>query len=99
MSDHSAICEAIGSRTLLEFDYDEHHRVVAPYCHGVTRKNIEVLRAIQVGGSSRTDGRGLGKLWHAKKMQNPRSSHESLIPSDPKYNPDDRVMLRIHCRV
>src|SRR4051794_19349504 len=99
MTSASTICEAIRSRTLLEFDYGGHHRVVAPYCHGVTTKNVEVLRAIQVGGSSRTGGFGFGKLWHVEKMRNLRTSDERFIPNDPNYNPDDTAMLRIHCRI
>ena len=95
----SLICQAIERRTLLEFDYDGHRRVVAPYCHGVTRKQVEVLRAIQVGGSSRSGGFGFGKLWHVDKMQNLCASDEPFLPTDPEYNPDDSVMLSIHCRV
>jgi hypothetical protein len=91
------LCRAIRSRTLLEFDYDRKPRVVAPYCHGVTHKNVEVLRAIQVGGASGSGGFGFGKLWHVAKMQNVRTTSEPFLPSDPNYNPNDHAMGRIHC--
>jgi hypothetical protein len=46
-SGNPIVCATNSGRTLVEFDYDGHHRVVAPYCHGLTRKNVEALRAIQ----------------------------------------------------
>jgi hypothetical protein len=99
VTSHPHLCRAIRTRTLVEFDYDGHHRIVAPYCHGVTSKNVEVLRAIQVGGSSRSSGFGFGKLWHVDKITNLRGSDEKFLPTDPHYNPDDSVMMHICCRV
>jgi hypothetical protein len=96
---HSPICRAIHSRTLIEFDYDGFHRIVAPYCHGLTARHVEVLRAIQVGGASRSSGFGFGKLWHVEKMRNLRGSAEPFLATDPQYNRDDSVMARICCRV
>jgi hypothetical protein len=93
------LCQAIRSRTLLEFEYDGQLRVVAPYCHGMTKHDIEVLRAIQIGGASSSGGFGFGKLWHVSKMQNVRNTDERFLPTDPNYNPNDSVMARIHCRV
>lgn len=95
---NDALCSAIRDRVLLEFDYDGRHRVVAPYCHGFTAKG-EVLRAIQVGGRSRSHGMGFGKLWMVNKMQNVRRTAQSFVPDDPHYNPDDSAMTAIHCNV
>jgi hypothetical protein len=91
------VCEAIRNLVLLEFDYDDRHRVVAPYCHGFTA-NGEVLRAIQVGGESRSHGMGFGKLWLLDKIVNLRLTSEPFVPNDPHYNPNDSAMTRIHCR-
>jgi hypothetical protein len=99
VSPHGHICRAIQSRTLLEFDYEGHHRIVAPYCHGLTAAEIEVLRAIQIGGSSRSAGFGFGKLWHVAKMLNLCGSDERFLPTDPHYQRNDSVMARICCRV
>jgi hypothetical protein len=65
----------------------------------VTRSQVDVLRAIQIGGESRSAGFGFGKLWHVVKMTNIRNTDEPFVPTDPHYNPDDSVMARIHCRV
>jgi hypothetical protein len=93
------ICEAIANRTLLAFEYDGHTRIVAPYLHGVGHRKVDILRAVQVGGWSRSGQFGVGKLWTVTKMVEVRSTGESFQPDDPSYNPDDTAMLRIHCRV
>ncbi len=95
----SIICEAIRGRSLLEFQYHGLHRVVAPYCHGISSRGVEVLRAVQIGGSSRSGGFGFGKLWSVAEIVNPRLATESFVPDDPDYNPNDSGMRHIHCRV
>jgi hypothetical protein len=62
------ICEAIQRRLLLELDYDGLHRVVQPYAHGRSTAGREVLRAIQVGGQSRSARIASGKLWSVEKL-------------------------------
>jgi hypothetical protein len=94
----TTICEGIRARRLLEFDYAGLPRVVAPYCHGLTRSG-EALRAIQVRGSSRSGPFNEGKLWTVSKMRGLRLLDETFIPDDPNYNPNDSAMIRIHCRI
>lgn len=93
------ICEAIRKRVRLEFRYHGLARVVEPYCHGISTRGAESLRAIQVGGASSSRGYGFGKLWTVAEMTEPRLSGESFTPNDPDYNPDDSAMSQIHCRV
>jgi len=93
------ICEAIRNRALLEFKYQGRLRVVAPYCHGVSTRNVEVLRGIQVGGFSSSRGYGFGKLWVVAEMDRPRVLAQTFVPDDPRYNPEDSAMIQIHCRV
>ena len=93
------LCEAIGTRRLLAFTYEQHTRVVAPYCHGFTRAGDEVLRAVQLRGSSRSGHFGTGKLWTVSKMRLVRTLSEGFIADDPDYEPNDSAMARIHCRV
>jgi hypothetical protein len=95
----SIIGEAIRRRALLEFRYQGRFRVVAPYCLGVSTRGVEVLRAIQLRGSSSSGGLGFGKLWDVSKMMNPRVLHETFVPDDPNYNPNDSGMTRIYCRI
>jgi hypothetical protein len=93
------ICEAIRRRVLLEFHYQGKLRVVAPYCHGVSTRGNEVLRAIQVRGTSRSGGLGIGKLWYVSEIDEPRMLDEAFAPDDRQYNPDDSAMKHVHCRV
>jgi hypothetical protein len=92
------ICAAIGAHELLAFDYGGYRRVVAPYCHGTTR-NGEALRAVQVGGASRSGHFEFGKLWIVGRMANLQTTAATFVPDDPDYNPDDSAMLSVHCRI
>jgi hypothetical protein len=82
-----------------EFHYRGLWRVVAPYCHGVPRRGVEVLRAVQVGGSSTSRGFGFGKIWSVSEIVAPTLLSAPFAPDDPHYNPDDSAMKSIHCRV
>lgn len=93
------LCEGIRTTTLLAFGYEGNARVVAPYCHGFTRNGDEVLRAVQLRGSSRSGRFGRGKLWTVSKMRLVRTLDERFIPDDPDYEPNDSAMVRIHCRI
>ena len=95
----SIICEAIRRRSLLEFEYTGLHRVVAPYCHGLSTTNVESVRAVQIRGSSHGKGFGFGKLWTVSKIVKPLITDETFTPDDPDYNPNDSGMNQIHCRV
>src|SRR5262245_38720838 len=94
-----AICEAIEGHRVLEFDYEGHHRIVNPYCHGFTRSGTETLRAVQVEGSSSSGRFGFGKLWTVAKIQGLRILERNFVPDDPDYNPNDMAMIEVHCRV
>src|SRR5687767_13010209 len=96
---NSIICTAISKRMLLEFEYEGFRRVVAPYCHGVSTRDADVLRGVQVAGASRSGGLGFGKLWITAKMVSLRMSAKAFTPDDPHYNPDDSGMKHIHCRI
>jgi hypothetical protein len=95
----SVLCDAIRTRSLLEFDYHRLHRVVVPYCHGVSTRGVEVLRAVQVRGSSASGGFGFGKLWVVADIVEPRMTGERFVPDDPGYNAEDHAMKTIHCRI
>jgi hypothetical protein len=93
------ICEAIRRQSLLQFQYQGRLRIVAPYCHGVSTRGTEVLRAIQVRGSSASSGFGFGKLWSVAEMQNIRILNETFTPDDLDYHPDDSAMRQVHCHI
>jgi hypothetical protein len=98
-SELHTICDAIRARRRLAFEYDGQLRVVEPYCHGWGAQGGELLRAIQVAGSSRSRGFGFGKLWKLDRMRRVKAMDQTFVPSDPHYNPNDSAMARIHCRI
>jgi hypothetical protein len=93
------LCQAIAKRKRLAFTYERHVRVVESYCHGFTRAGSEVLRAVQVRGSSRSGHFDGGKLWTVSKMRLARTLDEDFVPGDPEYEPNDSAMVDIHCRI
>jgi hypothetical protein len=93
------ICQAIQQRRKLIFDYNGLRRIVAPYCYGISTRNQEVLRAIQIGGASSSRGYGFGKLWTVSEISGLELSAEHFTPNDPQYNPNDTAMKRVICRV
>jgi hypothetical protein len=93
------IAQAIRTLHRLTFQYDGLSRVVEPYLLGRLRSGREMLRAVQVGGSSRSGTFGSGKLWEVAKMQTVQRLQVAFVPSDPDYSPDDAAFVAIHCRV
>lgn len=93
------ICQAIQERRKLIFDYSGLRRIVAPYCYGISTRDTEVLRAIQIGGASSSRGYGFGKLWTVSEISRLELSTENFTPNDPQYNPNDTAMKRVICRV
>ena len=95
----SGLCEAIEALLVLEFEYEGLPRVVCPYLHGRKPTGVESLRAIQVGGRSRSGHFGHGKLWDLPKIEKLRLTTTKFFPDDPLYNPNDSAFAEIHCRV
>jgi len=95
----SIICEAIQKRLLLEFRYGGLPRVVEPYAHGISMRGTEVLRAVQVGGSSNSGCFGYGKLLALEYIITLPTTTETFPADDPNYNPEDSDMQSIHCRI
>jgi hypothetical protein len=93
------ICRAIQEHRKLTFDYNGLRRIVVPYCYGVSKRDMEVLRAIQVGGASSSHGYGFGKLWTVSEMSALQVSAEQFVPNDPNYNPNDSAMKQVICRI
>jgi hypothetical protein len=95
----ATITEAIGRRSLLQFRYGNHVRVVAPYCFGVSTRGEDVLRAVQIRGASSSNAMGFGKLWTVSKILDLRMLNETFTPDDPDYNPNDKGMKQIYSRI
>jgi hypothetical protein len=99
VTDKTIICDAIRQRRLLEFRYQGLPRVVEPYVHGVSTRGVDVLRAVQVGGSSNSGGFGYAKLWALADITALRITSETFPADDPNYDPSDSGMQSIHCHI
>jgi hypothetical protein len=93
----TVVCNAIASRRLLEFDYDGHHRLVEPHCHGRGATNKEFFRAFQIGGTSASGPLGW-KLFDMDHVFNVRLCDERFEPRS-DFRADDTSMHPVHCRV
>ena len=95
----SSIVDAIGRRVLLQFRYNGRLRTVEPYCFGVSTAGRDVLRAIEVGGPGSAKPASFGKLWTLSEMSDVSALEKTFTPNDPNYNPNDKGMTRIYCRI
>ena len=96
----SKICQAIRGRLVIRFRYDGGgYRTAEPHCYGTSTAGNEVLRAFQTGGAS-VSGQPVGwKMFDVSKMSSISLTNSSFIGSRPGYNPNDRNMISIHCRL
>jgi hypothetical protein len=95
----SLICQAIRERHHMEFVYDDAVRVVEPYVYGDNKLGHHVLRAYQVDGGSAKSGEPIGwKVFSASKVMQARVIDRPFVPR-PEYNPEDKHIPRIICRV
>jgi hypothetical protein len=46
------ISRAIQTRSILEFEYNGHRRVVEPHAYGLSKKSNEILRGYQIEGTT-----------------------------------------------
>jgi hypothetical protein len=93
------ICEAIAGRRLMEIWYRGGSRIIEPYCHGTSKAGNEVLRAFQIQGHSNSGQPTAWKLFEVREIQSLQIFDQRFETNRPLYNPNDRDMIRIHCRV
>lgn len=94
----STLCEAIQNRWQVKMKYQGRERILDPYLIGTTTAGNETLRAYQVRGYSESGGLPAWRLFTLRGI----SGVEILDTSfkiHPQYNPYDRDMVRISCRV
>lgn len=92
------ICEAIQLRVLVQFNYDGEPRVAEPYCFGLSSRGNRVLRAYQIAGGSAVSGELGWKLFDESKIEGLQTTDDHFDPRA-DYNPADKGMTKILCRV
>ncbi len=96
---NSLICSAIDTKRTLQVYYNGGHRTVEPFCYGVTKNGIELLRAYQVRGHSESGNPSGWKLFRVEKMVDLKVTDEPFTGKRPGYNPDDPAMVTLYCHV
>jgi len=92
------LCDAIKRRSIIQFDYRGARRTVEPYLHGYNKTGIEVLRAYQIGGASKTGHRFCWKLFHVDKIEQ-LNLVKITFSLRKDYRVIDRAITRVHCQV
>ena len=96
-SNNSVICDAIKSKLILEFNYEDGTRIVEPYCFGESSKGNKVLRAFQIKGHSKSGNPQGWKLFNVSKMENVAINQEHFSLGHDYRN--ERRMKSIYCCV
>ena len=92
------ISEAIRERRVVAFRYGAVVRTVEPHCCGVSRAGNQVLRAYETND---VDGSGTvgWRLFNVNKIAEMHDTGRVFEESRPGYNPNDRGMTTVHCRI
>lgn len=96
---NTLICDAIRSRRLVRFIYDGYERVAEPHLYGISTANHEVLSAYLVGGWSASEGAPGWRKYLVVDMHDIHALAESFDGPRPGYNPEDRQMRQMFCRL
>ena len=95
----NTICDAIENRKVLKIKYEGHDRIVEPHLLGQKTSGNDALSAWQVGGYSESDSYPPWRNYLLEKIESLVVLEESFEGSRPGYNPNDRTMGVIYCRL
>ena len=93
------VCRAIRGRRVLNFTYDKFPRQVEPHLHGWSQADKETLSAYQIGGGSRSGRTPFWRDFIISEMSGTTVTSTTFTGTRPGYNPRDKTMKRIHCRL
>lgn len=94
------ICKAIKNKSIIEFFYKGHKRVVEPYCYGVLQStNNEALRAYRVGGYSSSRKKPPWRLYIISEMSEIVVTNKQFENSRLGYKTNDSDMSKIFCQI
>uniref|UniRef100_A0A6M3XH10 Uncharacterized protein n=1 Tax=viral metagenome TaxID=1070528 RepID=A0A6M3XH10_9ZZZZ len=92
-------CSAISGRNVVKFNYEGYTRVVEPHLLGEKTSGSIALSAWQVEGYSESGSYPPWRNYTLDKITGFAHTGETFIGSRPGYNPNDKTMLRIICRI
>jgi predicted DNA-binding transcriptional regulator YafY len=96
---NTAVCKAIQNKAVIQFNYEGKLRIVEPQCHGISKAGKELMRGFQTGGASRSRRSIAEKLFEVDKISELKETGDTFSDPGPNYNPDDKAMAYVHCRL
>ena len=96
---NTLICDAIRAPRLIRFVYDGYYRVAGPHLDGIITANHEVVSAYLVGGWSASEGAPGWRKYLVRQMHDVHALAESFAGPREGYNPDDRQVRQVFCRL
>ena len=94
------ICKAIKNKSIIEFSYKGHKRVVEPHCYGTLQStNNEALRAYQVGGYSSSRKKSPWRLYTISEMSEIVVTDNMFENPRLGYKKNDSDMSKIFCQI
>lgn len=91
------ICEAIGGRKLLMYEYGGLIRLVEPHLLGATAGGNALLSGWLRPGYSRSDPNGGWRTWRVDRITSAQVIDYRFDAPRPGYNPDDPRMAHVVC--
>ena len=99
MSIQRSLCEAINNHQIVQFYYEGHLRIVEPHLVREKTSGNICLSAWQVGGYSESDRQPPWRNYVLDNITQLALTNDKFSGSRPGYNPNDRTMSRIICRL
>lgn len=96
---HEIICEAIEKKRLLQFSYDDLTRIVEPHLLGRKTSGRDTLLAYMVDGYSESDSEPYWRNFTVEEIEFPVMLEAAFTESRDGYNPNDKTMEEIYCRL
>jgi hypothetical protein len=91
------ICEAIRSKSLLQFSYGNHTRVVEPHLFGRDSAEHDVLSAYLVRSYSESRKQPYWRFYLLSDLTLLTMLDETFSGPRKGYNPNDPRMLKVYC--
>jgi hypothetical protein len=93
------ICEAIKTKRLLQFSYDDLTRIVEPHLLGRKTSGKDALSAYLIEGYTESDRAPYWRSYSVEKIEFPVMLDENFTGAREDYNPNDKTMEEIYCRL
>jgi len=91
----SVLCDAIRRKHVVQFSYKGTTRTAEPHAVGYDGSGDLTLSAWQLSGGSGTGWRD----FHVSKLSALSTTARTFARARPGYNPNDRTLVRILCRL